>query len=77
MKKILLLFLMVFLCIGIIGCTNYENEPNYESSDLQYLLMSKSDAKLNYINTEEYNNFIASICKFSTDITEKIYHKYT
>lgn len=76
MKKVIYILITTILIIGLTGCRFTEREPNYESSDLEYLIYSKSEEKQNYLNSPEYLNFIKQIGYFSTDLTEKVYNKY-
>ena len=76
MKKVIYILITTILIIGLTGCRFTEREPNYESSDLEYLIYSKSEEKQNYLNSAEYLNFIKQIGYFSTDLTEKVYNKW-
>lgn len=81
MKKLLLMLLVMFTCFGFTGCKdkNKENEkePVYENSDLNYLLLSKSEEKPRYNSSEEYQNFVSKVGLFSTDFSEKAYTRYS
>lgn len=75
MKKIILSIIACILLIGLASCDR-EREPHYESSDLDYLLLSKSEEKQKYLSSEEYNNFKLLVRNFSTDLSESIYRSY-
>lgn len=79
MKKIIFILTLLFVCIIITGCNLPKPEPNYSSTDKNYLLLSKSEEKYSIKGQEQiqsYNNFISSLISFSADLTEKVYLKY-
>ena len=79
MKKIIFVLTLLFVCIIITGCNLPKPEPNYSSTDKNYLLLSKSEEKYSIQGQEQiqsYNNFISSLISFSADLSEKVYLKY-
>ena len=63
MKKIIFVLTLLFVCIIITGCNLPKPEPNYSSTDKNYLLLSKSEEKYSIKGQEQiqsYNNFISS-----------------
>lgn len=76
MKKIFLMLLLMLSCIGISSCNFLQNEPKYDNSDLEYLLLGKSEDKQSYIYTDEYKNFTSLVGDFSTGLSEKLISRY-
>ena len=68
-----ILLLLILCCFVITGCDFETKKDN--SSDLKYLLASKSEVKqLNY--TKEFEDFIYKVGDFSTELTDFIYSKF-
>ena len=68
-----ILLLLILCCFVITGC-DFETQKD-NSSDLKYLLASKSEVKqLNY--TKEFEDFIYKVGDFSTELTDFIYSKF-
>lgn len=76
MKKIFLVLLLMLTCVGISSCNFLQNEPKYDNSDLEYLLLGKSEEKQSYIYTDEYKDFTSLVGDFSTGLSEKLIGKY-
>ena len=85
MKKILFVMLLIFSTITLSGCRNQQQDPNYKDedkqsinrdTDLEYLLLSKSEENQKYIGTDDYRNFISLLGNFSTDLSEKMYKEF-
>lgn len=76
MKRIVLFIITLSLICFVPSCRLREKEPNYESSDLEFLLLEKSSKETPYINSNEYKEFLQSVRYFSSDLSEKIYLKY-
>ena len=76
MKKILFTMLLILSVITFSGCNKQNKDSNMRDTDLEYLLLSKSEEKQNYISTNEYRNFISLLGNFSTDLSEKMYKEF-
>ena len=76
MKKSFIFALIIFASLIMVSCKPSQDDYNKKDSDLNYLLLGKSEEKHSFKNTDEYKNYVNLVGNFSTDLSEKLYVKY-